>query len=224
MSEPERVPAPVEELDTHDYTGDLKESWLYVYLIEADKAKHTIRPKDATAVGADKGHSRRSVFRLFDALANAGLAQSRDGAGFPRITYWSAVDGTTGPVSLTAGTTGTTGPDLHKRGGTTALNDDTGGTTAGMPSDQAEQEHDRPVVPVVPADPEIDVSTPIPGDPTNRTPGLTDRVTRALANAAHHVAHLNPRCACGAELTRPESIAARCCEECRRFGGREQSA
>jgi len=65
---------------------------------------------------------------------------------------------------------------------------------------------------------------PIPGDPTDRTSGLTDRVTRALANAAHHVAHLNPRCACGAELTRPESIAARCCEECRRFGGREQSA
>jgi AAA domain/Toprim domain len=116
--------APVEELDTHDYTADFKESWLYVYLSEAGKAKHKIRPKDAVAVGADKGHSRSSVFRLFDALAKAGRTQSQDGAGFPRITYWSAVDDTTGPVSPGADTAGTTELDLHKSGDTTALNDE----------------------------------------------------------------------------------------------------
>jgi hypothetical protein len=93
-----------------------------------------------------------------------------------------------------------------------------------MPFEQAEQEHDSSVVPVVPPDLEIDRGTPIPGDPTDRTLGLTDRVIRAVANAAQHVAHLNPRCACGAELTRPESVAARCCAECRRCSGQEISA
>ena len=112
-----------EELDEHDYTDDFKASWLYKYLADAHREKVQIRPKDAVAFAADKGISRRTVFRLFDKLANAGMAESVNGSGFPKITHWQFIADTTDHPwfhAQTAGTTGTTGDDLHKQGGTTA--------------------------------------------------------------------------------------------------------
>jgi hypothetical protein len=163
-----------EEFDAHDYTADLKASWLYQYLDDARKAKANVRPKDAVAAGADKGISRRSVFRLFDTLANAKMAESVDQPGFPRVTHWQLIaDGTTGDepgAQKTGGTTGTTGPDLRKHGGTT------GGTTAGTTGDVALQEKlpltsgndaaSAPVVPVVPPNREC-----APEPPRVRRPG-----------------------------------------------------
>jgi hypothetical protein len=146
------------EFDEHDYTDDLKASWLYQYLAAAQASHAVIRPKDAVAVAADKGVSRRSVFRLFDKLANAGMARSVDGDSFPKITYWQLVVGdTTGPqggVTENGGTTGTTGPDLHKQGGTTVAPQETAGTTAKTPHEQQQQSEKTPVVPVVPPNPE----------------------------------------------------------------------
>ena len=105
--------------DEHDYTDDFRGSWLYRYLESAAKANADVRPKDAVAVGADRGISRASVFRLFDKLANAGLAMSVDGIGFPRVTHWRIVGETTGPVMESGETTETTGADLRKQGETT---------------------------------------------------------------------------------------------------------
>jgi hypothetical protein len=87
----------VEEFDEHDYTADLKSSWLYQYLKAAADEGVQIRPKDAIAHGADKGVSRRTVFNLFTRLANAEMAESVDQTGFPRVTHWRLIaDCTTG--------------------------------------------------------------------------------------------------------------------------------
>jgi hypothetical protein len=113
--------ADAEDFDDHDYTPDLKKSWLYRYLHDAREAEAPIRPKDAVAAGADKGISRRSVFRLFEKLANARMAEPIDGTDFPRVTYWELIAETAGPHTKSGGTTGTTGTDQGKRGDTTAI-------------------------------------------------------------------------------------------------------
>ena len=104
-----------DEFDERDYTDDFEKSRLYKYLQDAHREKVQIRPKDAITVGADKGISRRSVFRLFEKLANAGTVESIDGTGFPRVTYWRLADDTTTPDTQKNGTTGTTGADQVNR-------------------------------------------------------------------------------------------------------------
>lgn len=179
LGESPRTEEP-EEFDEHDYTDDFRKSWLYEYLAAAAREKADVRPKDAVAFAADKGISRRSVFRLFDKLANAGMAESVDSAGFPRVTHWRLTGGTTGPVVETGGTTGTTGADLHKQGGTTADMLGTTGTTGGTGPDQCKPDNLVPVVPVVPPIPH---DTPAGGVHTD-TPGFSHRVATALANAS----------------------------------------
>lgn len=175
-----------DDLDLHDYTDDLKTSWLCKYLGDAHKAEVKIRPKDAVAYASDKGISRRSVFRLFDKLANAGMAESVDGDGFPRVTHWQLIAGTTGasdPHTEPGGTTGTTGTDLHKQGGTTEVLWHHSGTTAETTPEQREQSDGPPVVPVVPPTPR---DTPTPGGITAHTPGMTNRVQQILARHNPH--------------------------------------
>jgi hypothetical protein len=134
-----------DELDTRDYTNDLKQSWLYQYLEAAHAAKHKVRPKDAVSYGSDRGHSRRTVFRLFGKLQNAEFARSIEGTDFPRATYWEvAADGHT---PKQGGTTGTTGDDQAKHGGTTALFSYDSGTTEETGHDQPEHAERPPVVP-----------------------------------------------------------------------------
>lgn len=171
----------VEERDEHDYTADFRASWLYVYLSEARKAGHRVRPKDAVAYASEKGISRRSVFRLFESLANAGLAKSEDGTEFPRVAYWLALDGTTDSTLPETGTTGTTGDDLHKQGGTTGESGSAGGTTAETVLELHEQAEVAPVVPVVPAIFESGGGSAPPGCLTAATPGQTPRVQQILA-------------------------------------------
>jgi hypothetical protein len=181
----------VEEFDLHDYTADLKASWLYQYLKDAANGGVQIRPKDAVAVAMDKGISRASVFRLFTTLANAEMAKSVDQPGFPRVTHWQLVTGETagdGPGAQKTGeTTETTGPDLRKQVETT-------GETTGETTDQLRPQEklpltsgydvaSAPVVSVVSPDRECAVEAPPPGGPTTHTPGMTDRVQQALANA-----------------------------------------
>lgn len=184
-----------DDYDERDYTDDLTGSWLYLYLADAKAAGTVIRPKDAVAVGADNGISKRSVFRLFEKLANAGLAASVNGKEFPRITAWCLADSDTtadlDPHAEEPGTTGTTAPDLHEQGGTTASlfdgRDTTGGTTADTAIDQ--QKHHQsaaahpPVVPVVPPVPRDTPHEP-PGGVTAATPGMTDRVRSVLARTS----------------------------------------
>jgi hypothetical protein len=186
-------PDDEEEFDERDYTTEFKTSWLYLYLAAAHRAGESIRPKDAVAVGADKGIGRRSVFRLFDKLANAGMAESVDQPGFPRVTHWVLkTDETTAdhpPTHKSGGTTGTTGPDLRKQVGTTGELFDQGGTTGDTGSDQQKQDAAAPVVPVVP--PDLTCAAPS-GAPTASTPGMTGRVEQALANARKR----RPGCVC----------------------------
>ena len=185
LADTERDP---DEFDDHDYTADLEASWLYKYLDAAHEANAQTRPKDAQAYAADKGISRRSMFRLFDKLANAGMVESVESKTFPRSTYWRLVTAetadTTGPAQLTLDTTGTTGPDLHKQGDTTGERDKQGGTTGKTAPEQAKQSASTPVVPVGPPDLcGAGEQSPSPGAPTGRTPGYTDLVTAALAKA-----------------------------------------
>lgn len=173
----------VEEFDEHDYADDFKTSWLYDYLAAAQKASAEVRPKDAVAVGADKGISRASVFRLFSKLANAGLAESVDGTAFPRVTHWRLISETTegkNPGTESAATTETTGADLHKQDETTELPLSTSATTGETVSEQEQQVNGAPVVSAVSPDPH---DTP-PGGITGKTPGMTDRVTAILAKTA----------------------------------------
>jgi hypothetical protein len=182
----------VEEFDERDYTADLKSSWLYQYLKSAHDAGVQIRPKDAVSVGADKGISRASVFRLFTTLANAEMAKSVDQPGFPRVTHWQLVTGETtgdGPRAQKTGeTTETTGPDLRKQCETTG---ETAGETADhvrlqekLPLTSGNDVASAPVVSVVSPDRECAVEeAPPPGGPTTHTPGMSDRVKQALANA-----------------------------------------
>lgn len=172
-----------EEFDEHDYTDDLKSSWLYKYLADARKNKAEIRPKDAVAVGGDRGVSRASVFRLFKSLANAGMAESVDSSGFPRVTHWrlpGETTETTGPVIKSGETTETTGSDLQKQGETTAVLFETAETTAETMPEQDKQGGHSPVVSVVSPIPH---DTP-PGGITANTPGMSDRVAAALAKAS----------------------------------------
>jgi len=142
-----------DDLDTRDYTADLKESWLYKFLADARKAEVKVRPKDAVAYASDKGIGRSSVFNHFNTLANAGMAESIDGTEFPRVTHWQLVDRTTGRHSETGWTTGTTRPDLRKEGWTTGENGDTQLDYSETDTDQAKQDEKPPVVPVVHPDP-----------------------------------------------------------------------
>ena len=182
---PERT-AEAED-DERDYTADFKASWLYAYLAAAGAANTPVRPKDAVAYAADKGISRRSVFRLFEKLANAGLAVSEDSDGFPRVTHWRVDSGTTGPAHQDGGTTGTTGADLHKHDGTTARSAQDGGTTGGTVADQQEQANTLPVVPVVPPPAGVRAAPAPPGGITENTPGQTARMALALAKATQAV-------------------------------------
>ncbi|SIJ65658.1 bifunctional DNA primase/polymerase [Mycobacteroides abscessus] len=179
LNQPEPVKSD-DELDTHDYTPDLKASWLATYLAAAANAGERVRPKDVIAYGSEKGHSRRSTFRLFDKLVNAEMAQSVDGEGFPRCTYWEWADGTTAPTHAEGGTTGTTGVELHKQGGTTGHPKKMPGTTAETASDQALSDAQ---VPVVPPNPTRTPPGEIAGALTADSPGQTNRVAQALANA-----------------------------------------
>lgn len=173
-------PEEAEEFDEHDYTDDFRKSWLYEYLAAAASENVEVRPKDAVAYAADKAISRRSVFRLFDKLANAGMAESVDSPGFPRVTHWRLVGGTTGSVMYEGGTTGTTGPEQAKQGGTTGNQLGIGGTTGETGSELDQRRYVAPVVPVVPP---ISHDTPAAGVHTD-PPGMTGRVAAALAKAS----------------------------------------
>ncbi|ABM13324.1 AAA family ATPase [Mycolicibacterium vanbaalenii] len=191
--------APDDELDERDYTEDFRSSWLCRYLEDAHNAGEDVRPKDAVAVGADKGVSRRSVFRLFDKLANAGMAESVEGKEFPRATYWRFIPDTTGtgdPHAEGNGTTGTTGAEQGKPAGTTRTLFEVvapqGGTTAESTVNQGSNGRDVTVkAPVVPVVPPILNNTPQPppGGITTQTPGMSDRVAAALAKAAQQTNH-----------------------------------
>jgi len=195
-----RTPGPAgDDEDEHDYTDDLKTSWLYQFLDAAGKANTVVRPKDSVAYAADKGISRRTVFRLFEKLANAGMAESADSAGFPRVTHWRLHGGTTAPAHGEGGTTGTTGDDLHKQGGTTGQLPLTGGTTGDTVPEQHEQGATVPVVPVVPPVAGELGSVPPPGGITSVTPGDMDRVALAPAKSARRAP---------TPLTHPEGVPA----------------
>lgn len=179
-------PEPVkndDELDTHDYTPDLKASWLAKYLAAAAKAGERVRPNDVIAYGRDKGHSRASVYRLFPKLVNAGMAESVDGEGFPRIVYWQWIDETTGPVHGGGETTETTGADLRKQAETTGGTHTEDETTGKISSEQVKPSTDSAVVSVVSPNPTRTPPSETAGALTADSPGQTDRVARALANA-----------------------------------------
>lgn len=145
-----------DEHDEHDYTADLKGSWLYQYLAAARSDNAKVQPREAVSYGGDQGSSRRTTFRLFDKLKKAGFARSVDAGGFPKKTFWEVTEeggtaGTTGPSLPEGGTTGTTGPDLHKQGGTTGEPLLSDGTTEATGPDLRKQDGSSPVVPVVPS-------------------------------------------------------------------------
>lgn len=172
------------EFDEHDYTPDLKASWLYRFLADAAKAGVEVRPKDAVALAADRGISRASVFRLFEKLANAGLAESVDGTQFPRVTHWRLVSATagrpTGSGIESGETAATTGADLQKQGDTTVSLWNSAETTEKAPPEQEKPPAPAPAVSVVSPDHRV---TPPPGGVTAQTPGYTDHVQAAVANA-----------------------------------------
>jgi hypothetical protein len=120
------------------------------------------------------------VFRLFDKLANAGMAESVDGTKFPRVTHWRLIPETAEPHPQTRETTETTGPDLHKQRETTGPLWNHSETTDETTSHQQEQFNGPPVVSVVSPDPR---DSP-PGGITPNTPGMTDRVAAVLAKTA----------------------------------------
>ncbi|SKM23337.1 bifunctional DNA primase/polymerase [Mycobacteroides abscessus] len=182
LNQPEPVKSD-DELDTHDYTPDLKASWLARYLAAAAKAGERVRPNDVIAYGRDKGHSRASVYRLFPKLVNAGMAESVDGEGFPRIVYWRWIDETTGPVHGEGETTETTGADLRKQGETPAVTRPEDETTGKTAPGQAIVCTDSAVVSVVSPNPTHTPPDETAGALTADSPGQTDRVARALANA-----------------------------------------
>lgn len=214
-----RVPATAVDEDQRDHTDDPRASWLYAFLAAAGKANEAVRPKDAVAYAADKGISRRTVFRLFGKLANAGLAVSKDVDGFPRVTHWSVTADTTSPALWEGDTTGTTGDDLHKQGGTTGQLELTGGTAGGTVSEQGKRPDAAPVVPVVsPTASELGTGT-APGGITPSTPGNTDRVRAILANIAQAAAR---SCnVCGTELISSASHLHGACAECRLVAANE---
>jgi putative DNA primase/helicase len=61
--------------------------------------------------------------------------------------------------------------------------------------------------------------TATPGGLTDRTPGMTDRVKLALANARSGIPADTACGVCGTELTRPESVTAGLCAECQLAAG-----
>lgn len=185
-----------DEEDERDYTADFRASWLYLFLAAAGKANHPVRPKDAVAYAADQGISRATVFRLFDKLANAGLAVSRDTGEFPKVTHWALAGETTGSTHHSCETTETTGLDLRKQGETTGgspelvrlQGETTGATPLELREYGASEVKDTPESPVVSPTPSERQQTAPPGGLTATSPGQTDRVARALANAARQVA------------------------------------
>ena len=149
--------------DEHDYTSDLQSSWLYGYLADARRAGQVVRPKEAVAFGADNaGVSRASVFRLFEKLANAGMAASTVTSGFPKATHWSLSGETAGSgeaQSQGGETTETTGSDQAKPGETTGDLFNGLETTGDTAPDQDRADGESPVVSVVSS-----ISHDTPGD------------------------------------------------------------
>ncbi|WP_255801416.1 bifunctional DNA primase/polymerase [Mycobacteroides abscessus] len=176
-------PVKTEEHDEHDYTPDLKASWLAKYLAAAAKDGAQVRPNDLIAYGRDKGHSRASVYRLFTKLVNAEMAKSVDGEGFPRIVHWQWIDETTGPVHGGDETTETTGAELRKQGETTAVTHPVDETTGKTSAEQAILSTDSAVVSAVSSNPTRTPPGETAGALTADSPGQTERVAQALANA-----------------------------------------
>lgn len=186
--------------DERDYTADLKASWLHQLLRDAGAANAPVRPKDALAYAADRGISRASVFRLFEKLTNAGMAVSKDTGKFPKVTRWELVDQapataggeTTDATHHSGETTETTGLDLRKQGETTDAivspvrlqGETTDGTLLDLRECGATEAGDTLESPVVSPLPGERQQTAPPGGLTATSPGQTDRVARALANAA----------------------------------------
>ncbi|WP_179293487.1 AAA family ATPase [Mycobacterium intracellulare] len=162
------------------------EQWLSDYLAEQGAA-----PSKVVKVGAAKvGIRERTLQRAVKSLGV--VVESR---GFPRVTWWhldspaNRSDDT--PDSQNLGATGATVDNLHEHNGATAPNlqsrhlFETGAT--GIP----------------------------PGGLTPDTPGQTDRVTLALANAKQSASNGKSCRACGTELASEESVTAGACTECR---------
>lgn len=92
---------------------------------------------------------------------------------------------------------------------------DEGATETAQGAEGATEGDTAPMsTPSAPSAPSAPSQPAPPGGITANTPGQTDRVAQALANATSR-----PRCRCGAALTAPESIQRGTCEECQRFGG-----
>jgi hypothetical protein len=95
-----------------------RELWLYEHLTLAALAGKTVTPTSAAKAAKDeKDISRRTVYRQFDTLKAAGLAEAIVAEGaFPKKVFWQIIGarGTTGDGTTGDGTTGETGDDLHK--------------------------------------------------------------------------------------------------------------
>lgn len=93
---------------------DPRELWLYEHLTLAALADEKVTPTSAAKAAKDQRDiSRRTVFRQFDALKAAGLAESTDPGTFPRTTFWQIAGATEPDGTTDDGTTGdgTTGDD-----------------------------------------------------------------------------------------------------------------
>ncbi len=95
---------------------DPRDLWLYEHLMLAALAGEKVTPKSAAKAAKDERDiSRRGVFRQFDTLKAAGLAESIDAGTFPKTTYWQ-ITGASEPPGTTGsdGTTGSTPDDQHE--------------------------------------------------------------------------------------------------------------
>lgn len=85
-----------------DAEVDPRALWLYEHLTLAALAGEKVTPSSAVKAAKDeKDISRRTVYRQFDTLKDAGLAESIEGNGFPKTVTWQIIgapdaDGTTG--------------------------------------------------------------------------------------------------------------------------------
>ena len=86
------------------------EKWLEDYLLASGGATS----QDAKRAAAKDGIAERTLHRARHKL---GVIVSHQ--GFPRVTWWQLPVGTTEPSNEKGGTTGTTGPEQAKHGGTT---------------------------------------------------------------------------------------------------------
>jgi hypothetical protein len=137
--------------------------WLEDYLAQSGAARSADAKRDAAKVKITERTLQRAAEKL-------GVVTRSE--GFPRVTWWSlpsgASDAKTAPVSQNLGATGATGADQRKQVGATE------------PKTQSRQRLS-------------DGATEPPGGVTEQTPGQTDRVAQALANA-HRAAQQRPAC------------------------------